>query len=294
MLVALLALALLGATGATAPVLARGGSTTITFLDVGAGGEATLLQLPSGFTALMDGGPNGPTLESELSGRVPFWRRSLDLAVLTDPRAGDTRGLEDAATHFSVAVGIDAGMAHPTTEYLAWLDALSRSGARHAVTRQDETLMLAPATTLRALSPPPSLFPTGEGTTAASNALILRLQAPGMRLLLLGSADTYALDALAYSGEPLDADVLELALPANVPLSLDGPLGDVLRLAHPKLIVIASSPESPTSSAARNAITQDPWATDTDAAQALGATVLRTATAGSITLTGGANGWSVG
>ena len=294
LLAATVALALLGATGAVAPALARGGSARVTFLSVGSGGEATLIQLPSGFTALVDGGPNGPTLEAELAGRIPFWRRSLDLAVLTDPRAGDARGLEDAAAHFNVALGLDAGMAHPTTEYLAWLDALARSGARHNVSRQDETLTVAPDTTLRVLSPPQSLFPTGEGTSAASNDLVLRMHTPGLRLLMLGSADNYALDALAYSGEPLDADVVEVALPEDVPLSLDGSLGDVLRLAHPSLIVICSTPETATSSAARTAIAGDPWATDTGAAQTLGATVLRTATAGSVTLSSGAGGWSVG
>ena len=294
LLVASLAVALLGATGAVAPALARGGAARVTFLNVGMGGEATLLQLPSGFTALIDGGPSGPALEAELAGRVSFWRRSLDLAVLTDPRAGDARGLEDAASRFTVTLGADAGMAHPSADYLAWLDALTRSGGGHAIARQDETLTLAPDTMLRVLAPPQALYPTRDGTTVASNDLILRLQTPGLRLLLLGSADAYALDAVAYSGEPLDADVVEVALPANVPLSLDGSLGDVLRMAHPKLIVICSSPEAPASSAARNAITEDPWATDTDAAQSLGATVLRTATAGSITLSGGAQGWSIG
>ena len=294
LLVAILALALLGATGAVAPALARGNMAQLTFLDVGVGGEAILLRLPSGFTALIDGGPNGPALESELAGRIPFWRRALDLAVLTDPRAGDARGLEDAAGHFAVAQGIDAGMEHPTTEYIAWLDALARSGGRHTVTRQDQTVTLTPDTTLRPLSPPQALFPTSGGSTTASDDLILRLQTPGLRALLLGSADGYALDALAYSGEPLDADVVEVALPANVPLSLDGPLGAVLRLARPKLIIVSATPEAPTSAAARVAITQDPWATDTDAAQALGATILRTATAGSITLSGGASGWGAG
>lgn len=294
LLVTILTVALLGATGAVAPALARGNTAQLTFLDVGAGGEAMLLRLPSGFTALIDGGSNGPALESELAGRVPFWQRTLDLAVLTDPRAGDARGLEDAAAHFTVAQGIDAGMEHPTAEYLAWLDALARSGGRHTVTRQDQVITLAPGTTLRAISPPQALFPTSGGSTTASDDLILRLETPGLRALFLGSADAYALDALAYSGEPLDADVVEVALPANVPLSLGGPLGVVLRLAHPKLIVVSASPEAPTSAAARVAITSDPWATDTDAAQTLGATILRTATAGSIEISGGAGGWGVG
>ena len=46
------------------------------------------VRLPSGVTALMDGGPDGPTLEGALAGHLPFWQHSLDLAVLTDHRAG--------------------------------------------------------------------------------------------------------------------------------------------------------------------------------------------------------------
>jgi hypothetical protein len=98
-------------------------------LDVGPGGEAALLRLPSSVTALINGGPDSTGLSAALASRLPFYQRTLDLIVLTDPRVGDARGLEDAAGRFSVAQAADAGMLHPTSEYIAWLDALTAHGA---------------------------------------------------------------------------------------------------------------------------------------------------------------------
>src|SRR5579872_2303039 len=82
-LAAVLLVGLLGAAGATAPVLADA-SAHLDFLDVGTGGEAILLRLPGGTVTLIDGGADAPALEGLLAGKLPFWQRTLDLAVLTD------------------------------------------------------------------------------------------------------------------------------------------------------------------------------------------------------------------
>ncbi|HLZ21206.1 MAG TPA: ComEC/Rec2 family competence protein [Ktedonobacterales bacterium] len=291
-LAAVLLVGLLGAAGATAPALADS-AAHLDFLDVGTGGEAMLLRLPGGATMLIDGGAGGPVLESVLSGKLPFWQRTLDLAVLTDVRPGDARGLEDAAIHFGIMRAADAGMAHPSTEYLAWLDAARRAGAAHTIVRQDDTLTLAPGTLLRVLSPPQTLFPIGEGDTTVSDDLILRLETPGLRVLVLGAADTYALDALASSNQSLAADVVEVALPADSPLDLYGPLGAVLAQAHPKLVIICPAPVS-AKVAARDAAGTGLWDLDAEAATQLNATIYRTDRDGTISLSGGAAGWTLG
>jgi ComEC/Rec2-related protein len=293
-LAGLVALSLLGALGAAAPVALAGGTARLDFLDVGAGGEAALLRLPSGVTVLVNGGWSGPALEAALAEKLPFWRRSLDLALLTDPRPGDVVGLRDAADHFRIARGADAGMAHPSADYLAWLDALARTGATHTRIRQGNVITLDATSTLQVLSPPQALFPPGQGDTNEANDLILRLETPGLRALFLGGVDAYALDALAGSGEPLAADVVEVALAPEQTLDLPGPLGDVLRLAHPRLIVVAEAPTPPGSLAARRASLVSSWITDGDAAKALGALVYRVSEAGTISLSGGADGWSLG
>ncbi len=289
-LVILLLLSLLAGFGAAVPALAAGRSARLTFLDVGAGDEATLLQLPSGVTVLIDGGPSGPTLEAALAAHLPFWQRTLDLALLTDPRAGDTRGLEDAATHFHIVRAVDPGMLHPTTEYLAWRDAMKHAGATYTQVRQGNTLSLDAATTLRVLAPPQQLYPPREGSTTASNDAILRLVTLGLRVLFLGSAEV---DALTGSGEDLRADVVELALVPGAQMDLAGPLGTILQRAHPRLIVVSDAPIAPNSSAALKA-SAAAWDTDADVAATTGALVYRTSQAGSIELRGDANGWSLG
>jgi len=294
LLVGVLALALLGACGAAAPAIAARGVAHLDVLNVGPGGEAILLRLPSGVTTLIDGGPSGPTLEAALAGLLPFWRRRLNVVALTDTRAGNARGLEDAASHFAIGHALDAGMLHPSTEYLAYLDAMRRGGASRVQLRGGDSVQLDTTTTLRALAPPQQLYPPGEGDTTASDDLILRLDTPGLRVLLLGDADAYALDALLGSGASLSADVVTLALPTGAPLDLSGPLGAVLLAAHPRLIIITEAPTSKiVVKKTALQIASDPWATDIDAGQQLGALIYRTSETGAISLSGGADGWAL-
>ena len=198
------------------------------------------------------------------------------------------------ATHYKVTRAVDAGMAHPTREYLAWRDAMTRVGATYTQIRQGDELHLDATTTLTVLAPPQSLYPEQQGTTSSSDDIILRLNTPGLRALLLGAADTYALDALAGSGQPLDADVVELALVPGETLDTTGALGDVLRQAHPRLVVICDAPIAPDSATARKRTHGVAWSSDNDAATALGTLIYRTSAAGAISLSGGDNGWGVG
>lgn len=127
----------------------------------------------------------------------------------------------------------------------------------------------------------------------ASNDAILRLVTSGLRVLVLGSADAYALDALTGSGEDLRADVVELALVPGAQMDLAGPLGTILQHAHPRLIVVSDAPITSNSSAALKA-SAAVWDTDADVAAITGALIYRTSQAGSIELRGDANGWNLG
>jgi beta-lactamase superfamily II metal-dependent hydrolase len=174
---ALALVATLASAGAALPALANGATARLDFLDVGPGGEATLLRLPSGGAVLINGGPDGTGLATILASRLPFYQRSLDLLVLTDPRAGDARGLEDAAGRFSVAQAADAGEVHPTSEYIAWLDALKARGTRRAQIRQGDVLWLDQQSRLSVLAPPQEMYLDSSDTTTATNDVILRLEA---------------------------------------------------------------------------------------------------------------------
>jgi hypothetical protein len=218
----------------------------------------------------------------------------LDLVVLTDHRAGAIRGLDDAATHVRITQAADAGTLRPTREYLAWRDAMTHAGAAYTQIREGDQLRLDDTSTLTVLAPPQTLYLQRQGATSASDDLILRLDTPGLRVLFLGAADAFALDALEGSGESLSADVVELALVPGEALDLTGALGDVLRLAHPRLVVVCDAPIAPDSVTARRRVHGETWTSDGDAATALGALIYRTSEAGTISLSGDANGWSLG
>jgi hypothetical protein len=123
--------------------------------------------------------------------------------------------------------------------------------------------------------------------------VILRLEAPGLRALLLGAADDLALDALAGSGQSLAADVVAVALPPGTPIDLQGPLGTVLTMARPRLIVVTNAPGGAgAQTALRNASVLAP--SDVEAANALNTLITRVFTSGAIALRGDANGWTLG
>jgi hypothetical protein len=146
---------------------------------------------------------------------------------------------------------------------------------------------------LSVLAPPQELYPDSSDTTTATNDVILRLETPGLRVLLLGAADDLALDALAGSGQSLAADVVAVSLPPGTPIDPQGPLGTVLAMAHPRLIVVTNAPGGTgAQTALRNASTLAP--DDEEEASALSTLITRVFTSGSIALRGDANRWSLG
>ncbi len=114
LLLALFAGVMLASVSAPQPVV------RVTFLDVGPGGPATLLQLDNGRNVLIDGGADGPTLLTALTAQLPSWERTLDLVILTDVRPGHLTGLESVLTSYRVLAVVDPGALHPSTTYVAW------------------------------------------------------------------------------------------------------------------------------------------------------------------------------
>jgi len=59
------------------------GRLHVAFLDVGAG-DAVWIETPSGRQVVINGGASGTAMAAHLGRRVPFWDRTLDVAVATD------------------------------------------------------------------------------------------------------------------------------------------------------------------------------------------------------------------
>jgi hypothetical protein len=123
--------------------------------------------------------------------------------------------------------------------------------------------------------------------------VILRQETPVPRALLLGAADDLGLDALAGSGQSLATGVVAVALPPGTPIDPQSPLGTLLRMTHPRLIVVTNAPGGTgAQTELRNASTLAP--DDEATASALHTLIIRVFTSGSSALRGDANRSSLG
>lgn len=176
---------------------------TATFLDVGQG-DATLIQAPGDVAALVDGGPPGAGVVSDLR---EAGVRSLDLVVLTHPQEDHEGGLEEVLAKLPVATLLDGGAGTADRRHHRIIALAKRRHTRIVAPRSGQVLRLG-RLRLRVLSPPASR--DAGGATADPNDLAIVL------LARYGKFDLLL---------PADAE-------SNVTLGFHAPRVDVMKVAH--------------------------------------------------------------
>lgn len=237
------ALLMVGATGATVLAAQPDGHLTVTFLSVGpagqpAQGQAILIRTPDGKTALLDGGLDATSLAQELDSRLPAWQRSLDVVVLTATRPDHLVGLQDIVTRYQVGEVLDAGMLHPSTAYALWRRTISQRNLPYVQIHQGTTVAIGTQVSLQVLWPS---SPLHKGVTEVlDNALSVRLVAPGLHILFLGTTalSKYALRGLLDTIAPdyLQADIVQIVGETGKPFPAE--LSTILAVAHPSLLIV--------------------------------------------------------
>jgi competence protein ComEC len=200
--------ALVPVAAAAAALLLSGGTVapprqfTITFLDVGQG-YATLVQAPGGVAVLVDGGPPGAGVVSQLRERGVT---RLDLAVLTHAQEDHQGGLESVLAHFRVGMLLDGG--HPSDGAgHGRIVALARArGARVVPAAAGQRLRLGRRLRLDVLAPRSALDAPG-GVDPNGRAVVLHLSYRGLDVLLPADAESDVTVPLA----PPRVEVLKVA-----------------------------------------------------------------------------------
>jgi competence protein ComEC len=287
------ALVLLLVSGTTAFAEHTSPQVTITFLNVGpagqpAQGEAILVRTPDNKAALIDGGPDAASLANALDSRLPFWQRSLNLVMLTAPRQDNLVGLEDVVTRYAVGEVVDAGMLHPNASYARFINLVNQRGLSYYRLRQGAVFSLGAYVTFQVFWPASPLHKSSQEDE--DNGMVVRILAPGLRLLLLGDAalSKYALqDGLLSTINPsyLAADVVQMVGDASK--APPAALGTLLAAVHPSLIVVTPGLLSAKlrKAGSKNVLASLPFASS--AWQ-----IVQTAQAGTFELSTGENGWS--
>ncbi|MBD3328514.1 MBL fold metallo-hydrolase, partial [Candidatus Peregrinibacteria bacterium] len=92
------------------------------FLDVGQG-DSILIMGPVGEVVLIDGGPDGKSLE-KIRRIIPFYVNKIDLVVLTHPHADHVEGLIAVLKRFNVENVLISGANYSSRVYEVFLDKL--------------------------------------------------------------------------------------------------------------------------------------------------------------------------
>ena len=89
-------------------------------LDIGQG-DAILIKTPYRQNILIDGGPDNSVIRG-VDRHLPFWRRKIDLMILTHPDADHVTGLVEVLRRYPVERVMGTGVAHILPAYIRWLE----------------------------------------------------------------------------------------------------------------------------------------------------------------------------
>lgn len=184
------------------------GKLHVWFLDVGQG-DAIFVQAPDGRQVLIDGGPDQTVLR-RLGEVMPFYDRTIDIAVLTHPDADHLAGLVSVLARYKVPLIFETGMACPTALCVQWEDAKKQEGSEVANATLGQEIVIGDDLKLLVLHP----FENLKGDTLSkrnNGGIVLKLVYGSQSVLLSADIEKQIENKLVVSGADLDSDFLKIA-----------------------------------------------------------------------------------
>ena len=181
----------------------------ISFLDVGQG-DAILIQTPNRQNILIDGGPDPQKLNLELSKKLPFWDRTIDLVVCTQPQADHITGLVEVLQRYKVKQVLEPGIPYASFIYREWLRLIEDKGIEYNMARAGQEIDLGNGIKLEVLNPPKALF-EGTNDDVDNNGVVLRLSWGNLSFLFTADIRREAEFELIGQRANLNSTVLKVA-----------------------------------------------------------------------------------
>jgi competence protein ComEC len=204
----------------------------VSFLDVGQG-EAILIQRGNQ-QVLIDGGPHPQTLAMELSERMPFWDRTIELVVLTHPHEDHLSGLVEVLERYEVEQVLYPDLECDSPLYEEWCRLIDANDIDCTTAQDGQEIELGEGLIMDVLHPPPELL-EGTGSDLNNNSTVLRLEMGRVSFLFTGDIEWEAEFNLIAAGGELDCTVLKVAHSGSATSTTE----EFLAAADPQLAVIS-------------------------------------------------------
>jgi competence protein ComEC len=145
----------------------------VSILDVGQG-DAILIQTPNRQDILIDGGPSPQAIRLELGKKLPFWDKTIDLVILTQPQADHLTGLIEVLQKYNVPQVMEPGIAYNSVTYQQWLNLVNNKEIKHETGHAGQEIDLGSGIKIEVLHPSsPLLQDTSDDID--NNGMVLRL-----------------------------------------------------------------------------------------------------------------------
>lgn len=145
----------------------------VSFLDVGQG-DAILIQTPYGQNILIDGGPSPQELCMELGKVLPFWVRTIDLVISTQPHADHITGLVEVLHRYEVNHILQTDTSYNSLVYQEWMVLLEEKKIDSSFACAGQKIKFTDDILIEVFNPPLELF-ENTGSDIDNNGIVLKL-----------------------------------------------------------------------------------------------------------------------
>src|SRR5574341_804814 len=207
------------------------GRLHVTFLDLG-DGTATLIETPSGRHILVDAGGSGRGLSTAMGRELPFWDRSIDLLIVTQPTRSHLSGLLQVLDRYNFEAILTNGAPGDSDVAGAVWSKLAARGTPLLTAQPGMRVVIEDGLTLTVLTDSSGAAddPSDPGTPVV--ALLVYKDA---RILLTGDLSAENETQLLASYEPIHATLLVAARGGHRDVSSEA----FLEAVDPQVIVLA-------------------------------------------------------
>ena len=181
----------------------------VSILDIGQG-DAILIQTPNRQDILIDGGPSPQAIGLELGRKLPFWDRTIDLVILTQPQADHVAGLIEVLQKYKVQQVIEPGITYSSATYQQWFKLVSDNEIKRETGHEGQEINLGNGIKIEVLHPSsPLLQDTSDDID--NNGMVLRLSWNKVSFLLTADIGREAEWYLIAQRANLKSTVLKVA-----------------------------------------------------------------------------------
>lgn len=178
----------------------------VSVLNIGQG-DAIFVSSSAGAQALVDGGPDRKIL-SELGKEMPFFDRSIDILMVSNPDKDHIAGFIDVLKNYKVKLVVVPGTVPNTEIFKTLLSTIRQTGAELFLAWRGEKIWLDDDTHFEIL------FPDRDVSSLDTNtgSIVAKLVSGQTSMLFTGDSPSGVLDYLTkIDGEHLKSDILKVA-----------------------------------------------------------------------------------